>query len=288
MVDEITRSIDTQTSGYLDVTSEGYNVYIQNVEDVTKFVDDTTRGATYFIANVEMFFTANFIGAPVVNQPNQANVFTFNGFQRPVRNNSLEMFDSGAITPASTYPSNNNGWDFVSTSFSIISGGQGRINSGIYTIGQNDNTLGLDVIINYEFSSDTTQTTSLNQTSNFPRRIDARHGVINPGVGNTPNFTDDGSTTSGLRNFGQFDNGNDRIINNFTNPIGQTITFRRMVNDFMYIVTGTDAPVINTIRENVFNQDIRDQFTVSTVGPYRVYVSDRAANVDGDITVTLL
>lgn len=56
----------------------------------------------------------------------------------------------------------------------------------------------------------------------------------------------------------------------------------------MYIVTAANANQINTIRENVFNQDIRSQFTVTTVGEYRVYFSSSAANVDGDITVTLL
>ena len=288
MVDEITRSIDEQTSGYIDITADGYNVYIQNVGEVTKFVDDTTRGATYFIANVEMFFTADFIGAPVVNQPNQANVFTFNGFLRPIRNNSIEMFDSGAIVPATTYPGNNNGWDFVSTSASVTSGAQGRINAGSYTVQSNDDPLGLDIVINYEFSTDTSQTTSLNQTTNFPRRIDVRHGVINPGAGQQPTFTDDSNTTSGIRNLGSFDNGTDRLFNAFTNPIGQTVTFRRRVDDFMYIVTGANAPEINVIRENVFNQDIRDQFRLVSVGAYRVYFSNTAANVDGDITVTLL
>ena len=169
IVDEITRVIDTPGAPYINLRNEGYNVYIQNVGNVEKFVDDSTRGSTYFIANMELQFVADFVGTPESEFPVQDPIFTYAGFTFPPINEQIELGDVGTITGATTYPSNNNGWDFVSVTYSLASDSQGSILGNVVTVDGTDDPIVIITTLNYEFSTDTSITTTVVHTTNFER-----------------------------------------------------------------------------------------------------------------------
>lgn len=286
IIDEVSRVLDTSVDGYIDLEADGFCVYIQNITGISR-INDEALGATYFKATVEMMIRANFAGTPVQNQPIQDNVFAFNGFNFTPTGNRVELFDSGSITPATTYSSNNRGWDFVDTTFTITAGSQGMIANDIYVITSTDDPLGLDVVKNYEFNTDDAILTTINETTPFNRITSFRFGTVVSTDDNRPVFIDDTSATYGLRNFTDFTSSNRQIEYGITNPVGQTITFTRTMGDYMYFVTGDDVADVSTVRDMLQN-NIRDEFELTNIGDYKVYVHDRAANFDDTITVTIL
>ena len=282
IVDEILRILDTEPSDYINLETEGYNNYIQNVDLINKGTREL-KGGTFFYADMELSFTMDFIGTPVTRQPIQSPNFTFNGFFFTPTNNNIELYDSGAIVPATTYPSDNRGWDFTSTTFSLAQGARGTINGPNYVVGETDSPLGLDVAINYEFATDTSVTTTLNSSTAFNRIRSLRWGVVNTNTA----FTDDTSVTTGLRDLSQWHQGERQMMFGTVNPSGHTITFNRTIGDYMYVVI--DEQFNPTIfRENVFNENILGQFNQMTIGGYRVYIFDREANFNDTITLTIL
>ena len=164
IVDEITNLIDTNTDGYIGLVNDGFNVYEQNIENVILLDKYEERGGTYFQANVTIQIEADFIDLPQDRDPVQQAVFTFNGFTFPPTNNRIECFDSGRITGDTSYPSNNNGWDFRSVTYSLIGGGQGTLTGNNLDVDTNDDPLGLITETNYEFGTDNTISTSITDT----------------------------------------------------------------------------------------------------------------------------
>ena len=280
IVDEIVRILDADTDDYLDLTNDGYNNYIQNVDTINR-VSREVGGSTFFIADMELSFVMDFIGLPQTRQPIQQALYTYAGFEFTPTGDRIEMWDSGTITGAASYSSNNNGWDFTSATYALTGGSQGSLSGNVLTVDGDDSPLGLTASLNYEFNTDTSVTTTLTDTDNWTRIRSIRYGV----VPNDSAFTDDEATGTGLRDLSQWGGTNQTFDFGATNPNGLTFEFDRTPGDFMYIVMDSSF-TLSTIRESIFNADILNQFNTYVVGGYRVYIFNRGSSYTDTLTLT--
>ena len=289
IIDEITRVLDVDTRNYINLVNDGFNIYIQNVGSITKFVDDTTRGATYFIGNIELHFRADFIGLPETNLPIQQAIYTFDGFDRPVTG-TIELWDTGTITGATTYPSDNNGWDFVPPPvYQLGVGSGGTLNNNVITVGDSRATIQVIAQLSYEFDTDNDITTILTDTDSWARRRSFRYGAIR-GVDSQPTFADSASGSLGLRNLSEWQTSH-RFFTDIVNPTGEAITIPQQVGDYLYFITGSNVNITDvrpTSFATVPSANFIDQFDVSVVGDYRVYIRNRESTVAGDFNITIV
>ena len=273
IVDEIKLSIDEGTE--VDLTLDGFNVYVQNVETVTLLGPYDEFGATYFQANVTIQVRASFVGLPVDIGPTQAPTFTFSLFRFPPQGRQIERYDAGIITPATTYPSDNNGYDFVDASYSISTGAQGTFANGDYDVTVTADPISLDSSLRYEFGEDTSIMDTLTATTAFPRIDSIRYGAITPQTpGTIPTLSDDTSATYGLRNLANWN-----IEYGTITPHNETVTITGNADQYVYIIIDhevTLTQIVNTIGQNVIAQ-----FTESTIGDYKVYFNNNPIVFDG-------
>ena len=258
IVDEITRIVDTDEDNYIQIDNQGYNVYIQNVDSVTAFGPYDEDGATYFQANMTLQFRADFIGVPSTRNPIQAPIYTFADFTFPPTSNRVEVSDAGTITGATTYASANQGWDYVSVMYALISGGQGSLTDNVLTVGAADSPLGLTSTINYRFSSDNTITTSLTANTNFRRIRSLRFGST----------TNTSFSAAELANLANFQGTNRTFRYGVENPSGQQISLEGNAGERFYIIFD-NTHTINTITD-VLGGNNRGAFTLTTVNGYSI------------------
>lgn len=292
IVEEVTSLVDTTSDNYINLVNNGYNVYIQKVSRVDDLEKYEERGATYFQSNITIQVRADFIGLPTDNRPVQAPSFTFAGFTYMPTNNIIEWYDAGTITPATTYPSGNMGWDFVSTTNAVISGGAGSLMDGVYTITGENDPLGLVTTINYQFSTDPTLSLSppVRDTTNFPRGVNLRFGAITADSGSQPTFLDDTSANYGLRNLSAWTAGvRQNVMLGRLDPKGIALTINVMAGEYLYVIFDANqtASVI-TQRTSLGDFNVTDTFeALETVGRYRYYISTTPIHYTTTITLIL-
>ena len=97
---------------YPDITSNGFRISNIFTEDVVK-LDFIERGAKYYKAVIPLAVVAGLDAqAAGDTDPVQATTFVKSGFEIVDANDNIDLYDTGLITFANTYPSSNNGWDF--------------------------------------------------------------------------------------------------------------------------------------------------------------------------------
>ena len=258
IMDEITRIIDTNEDNYIQIDSQGYNVYIQNVDEIVIPDPYDEDGATYFQANMVLQFRADFIGLPSTRDPIQAPIYSFADFTFSPTNNRVEVSDAGTITGAATYASGNQGWNFNTVTYALISGGQGTLATNVLTVGATDSPLGLVSTINYQFASDNTITTSLTATTNFRRIRSLRFGST----------TNTSFSAAELANLSNFQGTNRTFRYGVENPSGQQISLEGNAGERFYIIFD-NTHTINTITD-VLGGNNRGAFTLTTVNGYSI------------------
>ena len=266
MLDEVLKYVRTKNGAtYPDLTSVGYNVFNVTSGDIVE-ITDRVRGANYYKVITDIFVTASFIDVPAILEPVQEPSFTFTDFAFTPTNRNIERYDSGDITPGTTYPSNNNGWNFIDANFSISSGSGGTFTGGVYSVPSGVEPLSLDSVLRYELDSDNTVTTSIQDTTGF-RLIDSiRYGAKPAQAGVAPVFTDDTAATYGLRDLSNWN-----VEYGTVTPHNETVTVTGDPGEYVYIIIDhlvTLAQIRNEIGQNVIAQ-----FTETTVGDYKIYLN---------------
>ena len=125
LVNEVLQYVRGKNSSeYPDLSAYGFNVYNTTSGD-TSYPTDRTRGANYYRAVTPLYVTASWTGTVAQIQPVQSPIFAYNSFLYTPQDMSIERYDAGAIVPAQTYTSPNNGWTFDTVSYSLTSTAQG-------------------------------------------------------------------------------------------------------------------------------------------------------------------
>ena len=264
MLDEIIGSLrGLRSSDY--PTVDGYNIYrIQFGEIVDfKFIEE---GQNYYKVICPFHISATQDAVPSTTQPMQAAEFTYSGFTFAPTSTNIERWDSGNIVPATTYPSNNNGWNFETVTYTVATGADGTYSDGNYTIDSDDTTLGITSTINYTNDIDNTITTSLNATTNFDRIDSLRYGAINAQGGSQPTLTDDDATGYGLRNLANWNVDFGVVV-----PHQATITMTANAGQYLYLIVDHEDTVTHLI-DTLGTNNITN-FTSSIVGDYKIYLS---------------
>ena len=262
--DEVTHILDVDTDNYIDLLVSGFNNTIQTVESINPLPPTNTFGATYWVTEVDVRFRIDFVGTPQTIDPVQNANFVFSNFAFIPNNNRIEMFDAGLITGDTTYPSNNRGWNFTAVDYALTTGADGTLINNDYTVGADDDNLGLITTIDYEFADDTSITTQITDTDVFSRIKSLRFGVTN----------DTNITTARLRNLAEWN-----IRFGTVNPDNQQITIDGDIGDHLYIIVD-DSHSITSILDTVQTENIRN-FNVTIMDGYRIYISRQQVQFDG-------
>ena len=265
IVSEIQNVIDTDNGGgYLDLSSEGYNVYVQNVIRVQPG-ETYGVGADYFFSTLVLAIRMEFVGQTTQSQPSATLSFTYDGFDYDPSNGKFELYDSGTITGASSYLSSN-GWDNTSAAYSLVDGSDGSIEGAVVTVDSGDDDLDITGILQWELASDSTITTSTTSTVEFDAEKSLRIGSGTPST----------VSAASLRGFTGW-----TIIRGTTDPDGAEITITANENEYLYIVVGSDV-TITELTDSVGTENI-DNFSSSIVDEYRVYISNNPIYYDNSI-----
>ena len=275
IVDEVTSILDTDISSYVNILEEGFNIYIQTINSTTP-LEFEEKGASYFKSVITLQVRMEFVGLPVDVGPTQAPTFSYSLFAfDPTTTGLIERYDGGVITPATTYPSNNNGYDFVDASYSISAGAVGTFVNGDYDVPIGGEPISLDSSLRYEFSTDTSITDTLTATTNFPLIDSIRYGAITPQTtGVLPVLLDDTSGTYGLRLLSNWN-----IAYGTVRPHNETITVTGNADQYIYIIL--DSNVTLTQVRNTIGQNVLAQFNVQTIGAYKIYLNTNPIVFDG-------
>ena len=267
----------------MNLPGDDHRIYITTSDPVIKHTLDV-RGARYFLAVVPMLYRVEALGASAPALPIQESSYTFAGFNfAPTATERIERYDAGAITPATTYPSPNNGYNFVSTSQVVSPAASGTLTNGVYTVGSDDLILALNNTINYQLATDTSMTHAVQNVDMFSRIISLRYGAVADGT-----FTDNTAATYGLRNLPQWNAGRRTLAFGTSEVENTEITITANAGEAMYIVLNALHPNLTSITENVFNQNILNLFNAPvTIGAYKVYKQTNAQLIDQTFNLTI-
>lgn len=284
IVDEISRVIDVNTSDYLDLSANNFSVYVQTITNTDKFVFEE-RGATYYKAIVTIKFEIVFTGGIVTFRPVQAPIYNFNGFLFSPRSNRIELHDSGTITGVTTYNSPNNGFTFESAAYSLAAGSDGDITGNIVTVDSDDANIDIISMLTYSMTGQDDEV--LTATTEFDRVVSTRYGAVSTITNNPPVFTDDSAAIYGLRNLSEWEQGERRVVFGRNNGRG-TYTFNANQGEYVYFIFDANQPNINIINIAAgIEEDITANFSVATVGAYKVYIQRRALSFTSSYTMRL-
>ena len=268
------------SSEYPDLSSSGFNVYNTEIGEVFE-TTDRLRGANYYKIITDLFVTASWTGLVQQVQPIQSAIFTYSGFEYEPVNRDIERYDSGDIVPSQTYPSDNNGWNFTTVDYSLPAEAGGVYDGTNYEVGPTHDIVEMDSDINYELASDGSITTTLNETSSWPRIDSIRYGAIDAQAGLQPSFPDDTSPTYGLRLLSNWN-----VDFGVTDPQNVTISFTGNAGQYAYIIVDVNVTLAG-IRDNLGTNNIAN-FDVVTDGSYKYYISKTAIVFDNSsFTYTL-
>ena len=260
LTDEVIRIIEREPP-----TINGFNPYIQVIEDVVKSVFEI-ESKSYFQANIAVNTRVIEDLTAQGNLPVQAPAFGFTGFTNAPTMNRIELFDTGRIVPTINYP-NNNGFDFDEAVFALAPGSDGTINLGVVSVDGDDN-VSMTSTLSYTSQADSTVTHDLTATTNFPRIRSVRYGVI-------PTATIDLSTlTSDLR-YGTI------------SPVGLEANFVLERGERAYIAFDANEADLIGINQLGFSVDISNQFTMTTQNGFKLYIQDDAWQYADPATLTV-
>ena len=274
MLDQVLQIVRGKTrADYPDLEAFGFNVYrITSGEIVNTTQRD--RGANYYKVICPIHVVAQPIAQPSQLQPVQALNFAYSDFMYTPTNFRIERYDTGDITPATTYPSGNNGWNFIDASYGISSGATGTLIGGVYSTVANGVT-GLDSSLRYSLDSDSTETTTITDTTAWTQIDSIRYGAVTPVTdGVLPSLTDDTAATYGLRNLSNWN-----IEYGTVTPHNETITITGTAGQYLYIIIDHET-TLTQIRNSV-GQNAIGLFDVTTVGDYKVYIHTQPIVFDG-------
>ena len=275
IVTEITRILE---SVELDLSTVGYDVYIQNVENIFPLEPFEELGATYFKTNISFVVTVNFEGLPM---PEQDPSFLFRDFTFSPHGRNIELHDAGIITPETTYP-DSNGFTFDSAVFTLTMGADGMFDGTDYTVTATDDNLSLDSVLTYSMG---TESVELTATNRFNRVRSLRYGAST-----NDTWTDDTAAVTGLQLLSNFQSAKRIIAFNNLSPIGDQIEFvgPPVAGDRLYIMYDATLPALTSL-ENINQPGGNDLhlFSSQILGGFRIYTQITPLYFDGELTYNI-
>lgn len=250
MVAEIQRILDVDYNEYLNLTNEGFNVYIQTVETVS--LDELNEmGTDFYSGTVTLKVRMESIGSQTA--PNMQPTFTYDGFNTTPLGQLYEMHDSGTVTLPTTYPSSN-GWIFSSVEYSLGSDSDGSIDSNVVTVNSGDDLISVVTVVTFMQAHDNSITTTVFSRDEIKAVKAPRFAVLTDSSLTTAQIEDVSLWTS---SFPQVD------------PNRLELVINGNANDYIYILID-DVYTLTGIKNDLGLEDI-EEFDMSVQDGYKVY-----------------
>ena len=243
----------------------GVNVYIQTIDSTASFTYDT-ENKTFFKTNITVLTRAIEEEVAAGNLPVQLPVYTPTAFMFTPTMNRIELFDTGRIVPQATYPSNNNGYNFDSVTYTLGGTSGGTISTaGVVTV-DGDDEVSIVSEIEYQSITDNTDLQTLTATTNFSRIRSVRYGVISTTTVDLTTLTSD-------------------VQYGTISPVGVEANFVLDQGERAYIAYDADEADLIGINQLGFAVDISNQFTMTTANGFKVYTQNDAWNYSDPATL---
>lgn len=259
MVAEVQRILDVDYDEYLNLTSKGFNIYIQTVESVD-ISELNEMGTDFYIGNVILKVRMEQIGSQT--SPVADVDLTFSNFTVEPINNKYELHDSGTITMPTTYEPSN-GWIFNSVTYSLASDSDGTIAGNVATVASGDDLIAIVSVITFESALDSAVTTTVfNRTD-----VEA---VKSPRIGK---FTTETVSLAQIADLSLWDSSFPSVN---PNRVEQVVDANS--GDFIYILID-DTYTLTGIKNDLGLDDI-EEYTMTSQDGYKVYKLDTAIVYD--------
>ena len=242
----------------------GYTIYRTTFGNVS-YLDFKENGANYYKVICPFFVSAYPTPIPAQTLPVQAPTFGYAGFSNEPSAFKIERYDAGTITPNTTYPDGNNGWNFADANFSVSAGAAGTYDGSVYTLGAGQEPVKLDSSLRYTLDSDSTETTTLSATTEWNLIDSIRYGAVNADGGAQPSFVDDASATYGLRLLSNWN-----VEFGTTSPHNELVTITGDSGQYVYIIVDHEETLTQITNNGINTISLWD---VETVGNYKVYIN---------------
>ena len=265
ILDEVTNQVRGFALGQYP-SAIGFTIYRTTFGNVS-YLDFKENGANYYKVVCPFFISAYPTPIPAQTQPVQAPTFAYAGFANTPTSNRIERYDAGTITPDTTYPDGNNGWNFADANFSVSAGAAGTYVGGVYTLESGQEPVKLDSSLRYTLDSDATETTTLTATTEWNVIDSIRYGSVDADGGNQPSFTDNADATYGLRLLSNWN-----VEFGTTTPHNEMITITGDSGQYVYIIVDHEVTLTQITNNGVNTIHLWD---VETVGDYKVYINQQ-------------
>jgi len=259
MIAEIQRILDVDYDKYLNLDSNGFNIYIQTVESID-LAENNESGTDFYTGDVTLKVRMESTGSQT--KPEADINFVYAGYNNNPISAKYELGDSGTITLPTSFPLSN-GWLFNSVTYSLGSDSDGSIAGNVVTTSAGDDLISIVSVVTFESPLDSTI-----QTTVFDRTVFT--GIRSPRIGN---FTDSVLTDIQLDDLSLWTSSFPALE---PNRISLEITGNS--NDYIYIVTSADY-TLTGIKNDLGLEDI-DEYNVSTQNGLKVYRLDTALVFD--------
>ena len=262
MVAEVQRILDVDYDQYINLESNGFNVYIQTVESVD-ISELNEMGTDFYIGNVILKVRMESNGSRTA--PEASPTLTYSGFAIEPQNNIYELHDAGTITLSATYP-NSNGWQFSSVDYSLASDSDGSISGNVVTVDSGDDFIAIVSVINYVQAADNSITTTIFNRTEVNSVKSPRFAVL----------TDTSLTTAQITDLSLWNSSFPQV-----DPSRQELVINGNANDFIYILID-DNYSLTGIKNDLGLEDI-EEFDLSTQDGYKVYKLTDALTIDNAV-----
>jgi hypothetical protein len=261
MVAEIQRILDVDYDEYINILSNGYNVYIQTVESVL-ISEENQMGTDFYVGDVMLKVRMESVGSQTA--PAAEVALTYSDFHVTPQNSKFEINDTGNITLPVTYPPSN-GWVFQSVEYSLASDSDGTIVDNVVNVASGDDFIAIVSVITFESAIDGTTTTTVFSRSEVTGIKSPRIGVL----------TNDVITSEQISNLPLWAQLSFPIVD----PDRVNLEIDVNANEYIYILVD-ELYTLTGIKNDLGLDDI-EEFVVSTHDGYRVYRVDTAIATDG-------
>jgi len=260
MVSEIQRILDVDFDEYINLESNGFNVYIQTVESVD-ISELNEMGTDFYIGDVILKVRMEAVGSRTA--PEAQVLLSYSNFSVTPQNHSYELHDAGNITLPTTYPASN-GWVFQSVDYSLGSDSDGSINNNVVTVSSGDDFISMVSIITFESALDSSVTTTVFD------RTEVR-GIKSPRIGV---FTDASLSAAQVTDLSLWAQSAFPRVE----PDRTSLDIDANSGDYIYILVD-EVYTLTGIKNDLGLDDI-EEYISSTQDGYRVYRLDTAVVFD--------
>lgn len=259
LVSEIQRVLDVNYDEYINLESNGFNIYIQTVESIN--IDQLNQlGTDLFIGDVTLKVRMEQVGSRTA--PTSVISETYQNFSTQPENDTYELYDSGNITFPTSYATSN-GWIFDSVTYSLTSDSDGTISGNVVTVGNTDSFIGVSTVITFASALDT-----LVKTTIFTRK--EINSIRSPRIGV---FTDEALTDAQISNLSLWTSSFP-----YLNPNRVELSVTANALDYIYILTdGTHT--LTGIKNDLGLDNIQD-YSVTVQDGFNVYKLNTAVTSD--------